>query len=315
MQPLRSANIEITEKCNLNCSFCYFSKQKKGRRPNPLNNKQLMKVIDIISTLPRMKEFRLAYIGGEPMMNQDLVGFCQYASKRLSSPEIITNGTLATKEKLEEIKPYISGLQVSLDAPYPGLHDFLRGNVPGAWEKAINCLQWSIILGIPRVITFTISKNNLSYLKDMINLSYKLKAELKILHCIPYSKKQMIQTITPKQNEYLCKMIQKHSLISDTPLQSIISNKQSICDSGINRLCVRIIGGKVSPCDFIPDTFGSILKTNIGTIMQRMADWRDERYLKNKKACRGCRNFQNCYSGCVANQLVYKGYRDRGCWL
>lgn len=314
MRPIRSMNIEVSAICNLNCSFCYFNKMKKDKRKKPLSNDQIKQAIDILSRMPRMDLFRLGFIGGEPFLNKDLLDLCKYASEKIDYPEIITNGTIATKEKLEEIKKYISGIQVSIDSPYPELHNFLRGNVSGAWEKAMDCLQWCFALNIPRTVTFTVSKNNFCYLKDMLNLSRKFGAELKILHCIPYDIKQRMHTITPEQNQYLCKFIHRYKLVSDTPLQSIITGKDNRCDSGINRLAIDSFGN-VKPCDFVPRTFGNILKEPLGIIMEQMREWRNYNFKQSRKVCDRCRNFVNCYGGCQGFIEATQQYKDVGCWV
>lgn len=302
---LRNVSIEVSNFCNMRCEGCYFWKQ---RQEKTLSTNQIKDIIDMIG-----KPERLVFIGGEPFMNKNLLKLCKYASEKSTKPDILTNGWYCNKNNLAKLKPFINEIQVSLDYPIPKLHNERRG-LPEAFSKAVDALQWTVLLRIPRTIAFTCGKFNFGYLSDMLNLSKNLKAELKILRFIPYSKEDRINNLTPFQTEYLCRVVYKNNLTSSIPMISIINHMDQRCDAGVNRLCFRA-NGDVGPCDFVPRTFGNITKESLDSIMKKMLTWREKNFAKTKEACKWCKNFDRCWGGCQAMIEVYKEYKDAGCWV
>jgi len=278
-----------------------------------MTTQDIKKSIDVVSKLPKDDNFRFAFTGGEPMLNNDIIELLEYAKNKVQKVELLSNGILLTKEKLEEIKDLVQSIQVSIDYPVPEYHDFRRG-VSGAWKKAIDCLQWAQLLGIESTITMTVSKSNFGFLGDMLKLSKVLGAELRILRQIPYSKPDFIYALTPRQTQYLCKFIHKHKLVGSIPMTSLCNGLNQTCDAGINRLAIKS-NGDVTPCDFILKTFGNILKEPIETIMQRMYQWREYMLNGSKDACKGCGNWEHCLGGCQAVLESYKSFKDAGCWV
>jgi sulfatase maturation enzyme AslB (radical SAM superfamily) len=116
--PFKKFQLLFTEKCNLNCTYC-FEKDKMNR---DMKIEDLGKVIDDLSNLS------FYMFGGEPFLNLDLVeqlieGFKKKGMDDAQRRQIIeslafhtTNGTLLEKH-LETIKKYDLSLQISLDGP------------------------------------------------------------------------------------------------------------------------------------------------------------------------------------------------------
>lgn len=122
--PSKTAELLITQKCNLNCTYC-FEKCKSGRN---IDFDECVKVLGIEDGALPFERFY--FFGGEPFMNlkfvEDMIEKIensedisenekrQYIGSIVSN--LITNGTLADKH-LDFIKKYKITLQVSLDGP------------------------------------------------------------------------------------------------------------------------------------------------------------------------------------------------------
>ncbi len=120
--------VEITSACNLNCLYCYA----KGIGTEPQNMENIEFVLD--KTKAEADPFELVVLGGEPFMRDDLLNILESAmSKSFTSLGLSTNGTLLTKQSLEQIgrlKNLVDrglGLQVSLDSTAPNINDATRG--------------------------------------------------------------------------------------------------------------------------------------------------------------------------------------------
>lgn len=302
---LRNVSIEVSNQCQMKCHGCYFLRQRKNK---PMSNEQIK---DSIRKIGRPE--RLVFIGGEPFMNKNLPELCYYAAKNSTPPDILTNGWYATEKNLSAIKRYINCLQVSLDYPFAELHDFRRGAV-GAFNRATDCLQWCMLLGIPTTVAWTCGKYNFSYLKDMVKLSKRYGSELRIIRFIPYEKSDMMHSLDPTQNYQLHWLIDRLKLVNSSPLLSSIDNHDHRCDACINRMAIKA-DGRVSGCDFLSRTFGNILNEPLGEIMRKMKTWRIGNFGKTRKTCGKCRVFDKCWGGCMAFQEVGGHGKDMGCWL
>lgn len=164
--PSRTAEILITQKCNLNCSYC-FEKHKNGCS---LDFKDFRKHFGD-GVLP----FEQFYIfGGEPTLNmkfiEDAIKWIaqnpkwdeDYKRKLTHSicSNLITNG-VALEEIIPVLKKHHIGLQISLDGP-EDINDACRkdhaGN--GHFQQIMHNIELCKENGIPYTIHGAVAKNN-----------------------------------------------------------------------------------------------------------------------------------------------------------
>jgi len=108
---LYSIEIELTNKCNLECPYCYSD-----------STCQQNKSLDASVVRQVLKDGRehglrsVSWFGGEPLLYPDLFDVLQYA-KELDYVESIvyTNGTLLNIESAKRLRGLISGVAVHLD--------------------------------------------------------------------------------------------------------------------------------------------------------------------------------------------------------
>ena len=92
MKKLKKIYIEITNACNLNCSFCI----KNKRKAKYLTKEEYQTIINKIKN--HTKEIYL-HILGEPLMHPEIIDFIDYANKQNLLVNITTNGYLINKIK------------------------------------------------------------------------------------------------------------------------------------------------------------------------------------------------------------------------
>ena len=82
--------VEITNRCNMNCSFCHGTK----REPRRLS---LGEFARIVGNLHGVTEYLYLHVLGEPLTHPMLATFIEYATKSGFKVAITTNGTLLDK--------------------------------------------------------------------------------------------------------------------------------------------------------------------------------------------------------------------------
>ena len=149
------ACVDITNRCNLNCSFCYWRKKK------PTIELSDSEMIEKMKELYHSGFKHLFIMGGEPMLRPRVVN---EATKIFPFSFICTNGTVS----LNKASPTLWFL--SLDGPEK-IHDKLRGR--GSFKKIINNLKYS---KRPVIINMTLNRKNCLHIEELINVLLKTKA-------------------------------------------------------------------------------------------------------------------------------------------
>lgn len=199
---VRNITIQVTEECNLRCSYCYQINKSKEK----LKFETAKKFIDLLldpdqSKNPYFNSYEssfviLDFIGGEPLLEIDLISdICKYFTKRLIELDhpwrvgymisIGTNGTLYFDPKVQKFINEFPGrisFSITLDGDQR-LHDSCRvfPDGSGSYELAANaCMDWMknhLGEGNIPASKLTIAPGNVMYLKDaivhMIKLGYK----------------------------------------------------------------------------------------------------------------------------------------------
>lgn len=159
-QDLRFAYLLPTGRCNLACEGCYATLEHFGRhsKRGELSTERYKQVIRECVALGATC-FDIS--GGEPFLRQDLTELCREI-KRHENTRIwlVNNGTLATRERLQELQPYVERFVVSLDAADAELHDQIRG-MNGGFHRGMQTLRRARSLGFPEVgVNFLLMRKN-----------------------------------------------------------------------------------------------------------------------------------------------------------
>lgn len=107
--------VSLTEKCNLNCGYCYGNSVCDGESPERLSDSDLLKLIKAFSILGVDK---VRFTGGEPLLRKSVVELIQKTSE-LSVIRVIgltTNGILLAGMLDSLIDAGLNRLNISLDS-------------------------------------------------------------------------------------------------------------------------------------------------------------------------------------------------------
>ncbi len=162
----KTLTLEITEQCNLRCTYCVFDESYESERihNNFVMTKEIaFQAIDNYKTRINTKEAYIVFYGGEPLIRFDFIkDITKYAKEVLGDIvkfSFTTNGVYLTKEKIEYFQDHNFLITISLDGNQK-IHDTYRldNHKNGTFEKIMKNLEY-------------IYNNNLEYYKTLIQFT------------------------------------------------------------------------------------------------------------------------------------------------
>ncbi|KMQ50287.1 Radical SAM domain protein [Chitinispirillum alkaliphilum] len=133
---LRSACIELTQKCNIACDYCYLTQKK--------HQLELPEVKSIVNRIDELGVLTLMLTGGEIFYRDDIIEILTHIFKKgFFDIVMLTNGTAFTKEHLgflSDNSDRFTSIRFSFFSHIPDVHDgFVKKK--GAFSKALKSAQ------------------------------------------------------------------------------------------------------------------------------------------------------------------------------
>ncbi len=163
---LFSALLELTYRCNLDCSFCYNDLSLVGR---PLSLAQYERLLDDLAALGTM---HLILSGGEPLAHPHFLELGARARAlgfvvRVKSNGHALRGALARKVR-DQVDPFL--VEVSLHGACADTHD-RQTRVEGSFERLIGNLTELRELGLRIKLNSTLTRWNEAEVEEMYALA------------------------------------------------------------------------------------------------------------------------------------------------
>jgi len=134
--PIKSCTIDVTEACNLACTYCFTW----GNTNRVLDLKLGKEIVDFFfdHVDPKDNHYELSFWGGEPLLQYRLVKLLILYAERKSKKVVFggtTNGLLLDKEKLEFFRDHKGKFMISIDG-VKEVHDKYRvyKDGRGSWD-------------------------------------------------------------------------------------------------------------------------------------------------------------------------------------
>lgn len=173
------ASIQITDKCNCSCHYCYNDSNIKR---SFINSSDFFYIVD---DLVKNNVFRISIEGGEPFLHPNALEFIDYIEKSGISFTIITNASLITNEISSFLNTLVNGeIIVSLDSIEERIHNSTRSNYNDVIKGIENLIDSGVIFGINTVI----SKFNIDTCHQIISHFYPAVKKFSYLRLIPRKK-------------------------------------------------------------------------------------------------------------------------------
>jgi len=328
---------EITRSCNLYCAHCRGSSASTSYS-DELTTDECFRLVDQILEVGKPI---IILTGGEPLVRPDVLQVAKYAVSKGLRVVMGTNGTLITEEMASKLKEVpVSRLGISLDFPVAGLQDDFRGQT-GAFASAMAGIANARKAGIEVQINSTISKLNVNYLEELLDLTLKIGAVafhpfmlvptgrgkgLESVELPPDQYERTLHWIYDKQMELGDRMFFKPT---DVPhYLRVIKQRQEQEDEGnnfkathshnpanaITRGCLAGIGfcfvsyqGKVKGCGYLDVEAGDIRKESFSDVWDNSPLFSKLRDLSNLKGKCGVCEYKKICGGCRARAYEATG--------
>lgn len=163
--------IAVTYRCNNRCLFCYAGcnsdetllKRKTSKKE--MSTEKLFRIIDMFKNEAKIPFF--SFTGGEPLIREDLESCISYAVSKGLSVNLVSNGTLATKERAESL--FNAGLrtaQISIESCEEDMHNYLTGSLC-AFNKTLEGIKNLMEAGISVQTNTTITNISAEHMAKM----------------------------------------------------------------------------------------------------------------------------------------------------
>ncbi|MGH3708419.1 MAG: radical SAM protein [Pseudonocardiaceae bacterium] len=180
-EPAFSLWLELVERCNLDCLFCYNPWRPAGSANSPLlSNAQLLEAISMLLSSLNIVYVTLA--GGEPLMRQDLLQIIKHLSSWSMPIGMATNGRSATRYRLQRYRAAgLTQIAVPVHSHEPDIHDRLTG--AKSWHSAVRALAIAQELGYSVTMSTVITRLNAIHVSHLCELVELLALDHYVLNC------------------------------------------------------------------------------------------------------------------------------------
>ncbi|MDD5417533.1 MAG: radical SAM protein [Candidatus Nanoarchaeia archaeon] len=233
---------EITHRCNLRCSTCWWWRKEGTKSEKFLNEEMTFEEIKNFVDGVSKYNPRFVITGGEPFVRKDIYDIIKYIKSKGMYCEVITNGIPFDPEKVVETG--LDSIDISIDGDEK-TYDKIRGE--GNFKKVIKnikLLQKAREYSKPPKITIgcTISKQNIHCLDKVVDIAHELKTNLiyqNLIFVLPEvlekHEKELLKTFniqTPHWRGYLI----QHKELPDVEMltKKMTLVKQKAKEKGVN---------------------------------------------------------------------------------
>ncbi len=274
------AQIGLTNACPQRCAYCY----NKGRDGQVMDTATM---IVVIRELKAMGVFWLGFTGGEPLLNKDLVRIVDSAGGDCAVKLFTTGSTLTPLLASELKKAGLFSVSVSLDHWREDEHDAARG-IRGAYRDALRAIDiLRQTMGLHVSVSAVLSKEMI--VRDEVEEFLSFLISLGVHEAWLSEAKPSVQAfwnddlvITEQERKKLLVIqdrMNREGRITVNYLGHFEGREYFGCNAGHKMVYVDAFG-EVSPCVFVPLTFGNVREQPIKDIFLGM-----KRFFPSEESC------------------------------
>ncbi len=331
----------ITERCNLNCSYCYIPKHMRHKGKH-MSQERVLKALQLLkdyfkTVVPKGTLPKVIFHGAEPLLNRKALfkGIEKFSNDFTFGLQ--TNGVLLDAEAVAFLKSNNVSVGISLDGPTAKIANKTRTkwSGEGTFKHTIKTMKllhgydaWSIIC--------TITTENMKSLPGLVDFFHNNRVPtclLNVVRCtLPSARKVKPQDSIVAQ--YFIKAVERsYELYKKSGYKLVIGNFANILISILAPTARRLMcdispcgggrsffalapNGDIFPCsEFIglkKFIGGSIYRNKIATILKSESfNLVTNRRIENIEPCNRCSIRHFCGSPCPAEAHQMKGGMDK----
>jgi MoaA/NifB/PqqE/SkfB family radical SAM enzyme len=280
------AQVGVTNACPQRCTYCY----NKGRTGRVMDTATIK---GVISGLKELGVFWLGLTGGEPLLNKDLLEIIEGAGEDCAVKLFTTGSTLTPRLASDLKKAGLFSVSVSLDDWREEEHDKVRG-APGAFREALRAIEVFLNTdGLHVGVSAVLSREMI--VRDEVEELLSFLKRLQVHEAWLSEAKPSVQgfwksdlVITEDERTKLVALQDRYNRdggMTVNYLGHFEGGEHFGCNAG-NRMVYVDSFGEVSPCVFVPMTFGNVMERPVGDIYRDM-----RRHFPSERSCFINRNY------------------------
>jgi len=326
-----------TERCNLNCGYCYLPEDMR-RRGKQMSAPRLLEALGLLAgyfqeTLPAGARPQLVFHGSEPLLARDAVFAAMEAYAEKFRFGVQTNATLLDRESLDFLKKIQAGIGISLDGPTAQVADRTRRTWGGEGVFAATVKVLEEVAGYPGLnVIVTVTRENVALLPEMVDFLHARGVDNVLLNPVRGTQPGG-RALMPEQDvlarSFFAALTRSYELLEQTGRKMVVGNfanlllglvapgaRRLMCDispCGGGRCFFAVgAGGEVAPCsEFlgIPAFHGGNLFESRMADLLRTAPFREvtSRVVEELHPCRRCAVRHFCGAPCPAEVYALHG--------
>ena len=336
--PLQSLVLNLTNQCNLSCTYCYeFGEDKVATpegKPKFMDLETAKASVDfLLGQSAGRRAVHVTFFGGETLMNFPLLkSVVAYATEQAAAQgrtvdfSLTTNATLLTPAIIEFLSENRIGVTVSMDGP-PDLHDKLRVFANGRGSYDIIEPRVRALIQNHRTRPITARVTLTSGVTDVVRIYRHLKQDLGF-HEIGFAPVttspdrlysinekgmdgvlEQFHVLADEWLEYALRgEMHGFSNVSDTMAELCQGvNKSHPCGAGLGLVGVGP-SGDIAPCHrFVDSDAHALGHVSTGIDREKQADFLTRGHIGAKYDCHTCWARPLCAGGCHHEAFVRYG--------
>lgn len=271
------ATLELTDKCNLRCSYCY--KESDITKSSFLKNP-----IEFLESLLKIGIRHIELSGGEPLLHPDILKILHFAGEKFNLVALLTNGILINEKIINIIANFKDKfvVQICLDGSEEEIVDKIAGE-KGAFKKIVNaikmCSDNEIKIRVGMVVD---SSKRIEDIERTLLLAKELGASWFVVNPainigrgkflnLSFSMEEVI-----KFNKLLERLSQEHQGFFSLNPGGVLDSIEESHNCGAGHRTITINPNKIArPCPLFPEDLGSLYSLS-GESFEKVIEERKE---------------------------------------
>jgi MoaA/NifB/PqqE/SkfB family radical SAM enzyme len=276
-------NYYLTLKCNDSCEFSRLWQKKEFQEMQETGAADVKKNL---RSLRDMGVLVMNFTGGEPLLYEELPEVLRI-SKRLGFFNVLTTNGILYLEKADLITNFVDHLVFSLDSPIPAEHNRIRGT--NCYQSVIDGIKAAKRLGKNPIINFTVTRDTVGDLPDMVDLSQSLGVLLWINPVYNYSG---FEGFTRESVDYIARYFGRKNVGLNLASLQVIRDggnniSRPVCRAGASSVTIFPDNTLVSPCIHLQRSSVKLDK-DIASILKRREVKLAASICGRGEECKGC---------------------------
>jgi radical SAM protein with 4Fe4S-binding SPASM domain len=158
-------HLQLTNQCNLHCSYCYA---QSGKPSEVLSWEELESIASHVAAMSGAVSHSVEYVlsGGEPLLHPRALEFAERVKAAGNTVHLLTNGTLIDERNAERIAAVADLVKISLDGSSEMVHAATRGK--NNFARAVRAAELLVGLGVNVVVAMTVTRENRGDIPAMV---------------------------------------------------------------------------------------------------------------------------------------------------